>query len=234
MNEHIIPECDLENPYSILNLKPESTQDEIKKAYHVLVKAYHPDNIMHVKSLTPDDVSKCKNFLEIVTEAYHTLMSTQKRKEYDSYGIFLEKFGSTSVQNAENKLTSMFFQKIFDIYSKGVGDIFDQIRLELLEEIESEFKTSIGAARDEGNKIQEVLDRLVCDENKKDFLKKSLTLRAEDLQGQIKNIEELIRVNEYIRFIAQRYSMSGPVPNKSDDFPTTGFLTGFKLENKNV
>ncbi len=60
--------------YEILNVDANATSLEIKKAYHVLAKQYHPD--------TSKDIRTRQKFIEI-SEAYKVLSDPEKRKEYD-------------------------------------------------------------------------------------------------------------------------------------------------------
>ena len=62
------------NYYEILGVDENADLDTIKKAYHKLVRKYHPD-----VSKEPDAVQKTAE----VNEAYETLKDTQKRTEYD-------------------------------------------------------------------------------------------------------------------------------------------------------
>lgn len=64
--------------YDTLDLKPNCSQDEIKKAYRILAKKWHPD-----KNKSPDAELK---FKEIAT-AYEILGDEEKRSMYDQYGI---------------------------------------------------------------------------------------------------------------------------------------------------
>lgn len=63
------------NYYETLGVSKTASQDEIKKAYRVLVKKYHPD-------LHPGDKEAAEKFKEI-NEANEVLSDEKKRKEYD-------------------------------------------------------------------------------------------------------------------------------------------------------
>ncbi len=63
------------NYYEILGVGKDATQDDIKKAYRVLVKKYHPD-------LHPNDKECAEKFKEI-NEANEVLSDEKKRKQYD-------------------------------------------------------------------------------------------------------------------------------------------------------
>jgi len=61
--------------YQVLNISPNATEGDIKKAYRSLSFQYHPD-----KNSDPSAINKMKD----VNEAYETLGDSQKRKQYDN------------------------------------------------------------------------------------------------------------------------------------------------------
>lgn len=64
--------------YEVLGVSRNATEAEIKKAYRLLAKKYHPD-------VNPGDKSAEAKFKEI-NEAYEVLSDPQKRAQYDRYG----------------------------------------------------------------------------------------------------------------------------------------------------
>ncbi len=64
--------------YTILGLRRDAGEDEIKKAYRKLAVKYHPDK-------NPGNKSAEESFKE-ATEAYEVLKDVQKRQLYDQYG----------------------------------------------------------------------------------------------------------------------------------------------------
>ena len=64
------------NYYEILNIEASASEEDIKKAYRLLAKQYHPD-----KNKSPDAEEKFKE----INEAYEVLKDEQLRQKYDSY-----------------------------------------------------------------------------------------------------------------------------------------------------
>jgi molecular chaperone DnaJ len=63
------------DPYKLLGLSREASQDDIRKAHRKLVRKYHPD-------ANPEDPRAEERFKE-VQRAYEVLSDEKKRREYD-------------------------------------------------------------------------------------------------------------------------------------------------------
>lgn len=102
--------------YEILGLKKGASEDEIKKAYRRLAKAYHPD-------LHPDDKQAEASFKE-VNEAYEVLSDSDKRAKYDQFGraAFDPNAGFSGGDQGFSGFSG--FGDIFGDIFGGLGDIF--------------------------------------------------------------------------------------------------------------
>lgn len=65
----------IKNYYNILNIDPNANISEIKKAYHLLAKKYHPD--------VSDSIDSQKKMMDI-NEAYEVLSDSEERQKYDA------------------------------------------------------------------------------------------------------------------------------------------------------
>ena len=87
------------NPYEVLGIKPNATQDEIKSAYRKLIKQYHPDKFIDnpLKNLAEEKMIE-------INKAYDTLT----KNSGDNYSS-----NSSNTSNYSNASTGSFdFQEI--------------------------------------------------------------------------------------------------------------------------
>lgn len=93
----------LRDPYEVLGLKRDATQDEIRKAYRSLAIKFHPDK-------NPGD-NTCTDKFKEVSDAYEILGNPQAKAQFDTYG----KTGSV---NQGKPFTSVFDDMFSQLFSE--------------------------------------------------------------------------------------------------------------------
>ena len=68
----------IDDPYKVLGVSPDASDDEIKQAYRRLAKKYHPDR-------NPDDANAAKKMQE-VNAAYEQIKNPEKAQSSSGYG----------------------------------------------------------------------------------------------------------------------------------------------------
>lgn len=83
----------MRDPYSVLGVAPNATDDEIKEAYRNMVRKYHPDNY------ADDNIKEIANEkMQEVNEAYDEI----QRLRMNGYGSNSGSYGSNSGYNSSN------------------------------------------------------------------------------------------------------------------------------------
>ncbi len=101
--------------YEILGVKPDASQEEIKKAYRRLARKYHPD-------VNPGDKAAEERFKEI-GEAYDILSDPKKRKEYDEL-----REAAKGVRFTTSDGTSAYDFSDYEVrFGSDLGSIFEDL-----------------------------------------------------------------------------------------------------------
>ena len=89
--------------YNVLGVGVQATPEEIKSAYHEMVKKYHPDVNKNKKQATEK--------LKQINEAYGVLSNLAKRAEYDYLGRLEEESNNTPATTSSETITPENLQK---------------------------------------------------------------------------------------------------------------------------
>ena len=97
------------NFYEVLDIKTDATEKDIKKAYRLLAKKYHPDTYSGDKSFAQEKMQE-------INAAYDTLSDDILRKKYDEkIGVNIKKAETTSYEK-----TSTYSNKhYYNTYNKS-------------------------------------------------------------------------------------------------------------------
>lgn len=108
--------------YDILGIKPDATQSEIKKAYHKNALRHHPDK-----------GGNQEKFKEI-SVAYEILSDTEKRQNYDLYGVDAQQIPETfNMDNIWNMFGNFGFSSVFNNHDTTQNVSYDlRVSLEKL------------------------------------------------------------------------------------------------------
>jgi DnaJ-class molecular chaperone len=101
--------------YKILGVEKNSSEKEIKEAWHKLALKYHPD--LHI---TPEGKKKAEEKMSEINKAYQVLSDKSKRRDYDRFGD----------ENASSRQKSYYYgndREDSEHYSSFFNDVFDNI-----------------------------------------------------------------------------------------------------------
>lgn len=99
--------------YEVLGVNKGATQDEIKKAYRLMARTYHPD-------VNQDDENAAEKFKEI-SQAYEILSDPQKRELYERYGHSAFEAGTNGGGYGFDQDDLGGFSDIFDLLFGGAA-----------------------------------------------------------------------------------------------------------------
>ncbi len=104
--------------YEVLGVQKTASEEELKKAYRVLAKKYHPD-------MNPGDKDAEAKFKE-ASEAYAVLSDPEKRAKYDQYGMaaFDGSGGMGGFEYSSSDYADMFGDLFGDLFGGAFGGAF--------------------------------------------------------------------------------------------------------------
>ncbi len=106
---------DYKDYYKILEIDKKATLEEIKKAYRILAKKYHPDKNLGDK--------KAEENFKLVNEANEVLSDPEKRKQYDDLG---ENWQQNQQSYGQQRNSNQQFYQDFGGKHGDFSDFFEQ------------------------------------------------------------------------------------------------------------
>ena len=107
----------IDDPYKVLGLTPDASDEDVKRAYRRLAKKYHPD-------LNPGDQEAARKMQEVNT-AYEQIKNPEKftRQQqsggYGSYGGYYDPFGGYRQQSHTQSETDSYQQAAYNYIRFG-------------------------------------------------------------------------------------------------------------------
>jgi curved DNA-binding protein CbpA len=99
--------------YQVLDLNKEATPSEVKKAYFIAARQYHPD--LFSRDLPYDVKEKIDDVFDFITQAYQTLSHEISRKDYDQK----KKKAATVVKSDSRNKGDVQFRKGKTLYDQS-------------------------------------------------------------------------------------------------------------------
>lgn len=151
------------DPYEILGLDKNSSQESIKQRYRQLVQRFHPDK---VNNETDEVKEEAKKKYDLVQEAYRILGDPEKRKLYDETG-----YVEPDVNEISRSVSSVLRPLLLAYLSRG-EEIFT---IDIIKEINKHCMNQILSGQNKINELKskkKYLSRVINKFRKKRTLKK--------------------------------------------------------------
>lgn len=165
--------------YEILGVSKKASKKEIKKAFRILAKKYHPDK----------NPSNPKEFIE-VSKAYKILSDDEKREQYDRDGIVPEDF------NIDSSAWGILCGHLIRLISNPFVDLG---RTDIISEIKNSCITEKRRANQDLSEISKCIERF-------EFTKSRLKVKQGNDVFSMAISMELRKLNEIKRSTEKRLS----------------------------
>jgi curved DNA-binding protein len=210
-DHNLVKEFKNQDYYSILKVKPTSTENEIRKNYYSLAKKYHPD--------------KFKGPVEIfrkITEAYNTLKDHSKRELYNTkLKIKIRKDASKDMGSVyeEERKTSLYEE---DFKKLDIEKLFFQFEKKKFRLKADEIKIFKPVLEKKMSKREFVINEFFKRLSEKEAKEKSLKYFFYKKTGKVKEDEEITKtydelVNEEMQKIKNKQTFREEIKKEKEE-----------------
>lgn len=150
--------------YDILNITPEATPEQIKKAFRDLSLIHHPDS-----------GGDSESFLSIL-KAYETLSDPERKSDYDKYGASKDQILIIAMT---------IFKEIIKYNPVDISAELENSRIESMVQIDR----AVNKLQKESDKLGDIIGR-IKEAPAYDFIRESLEVEKSNIHLQVEQFEE--------------------------------------------
>jgi DnaJ-class molecular chaperone len=178
------------NPYTILEVSPQASEDEIKKKFRILAQRYHPDR-------ADGDEEKFKQ----INLAYSVLSDPVRRKQFDTTGKY--DMNPNLRDEAMNNLA-----RIINIFMEQIDPELGNLVVSMKMDIEREknyLREQISICIASINKLEKFLIKIKRKKEGENILKGFIATQIKQREDNIKNHNRVLEVCDKMLEILDDY-----------------------------
>jgi curved DNA-binding protein CbpA len=167
------------NPYTILEVSPQASDEEIKKKFRILAQRYHPDR-------TGGDEEKFKQ----INLAYSVLSDPVRRKQFDTTGKYdMNPNLRDEAMNNLARIINIFMEQI----DPELGNLVVSMRLDVERE-KNYLREQISICINAINKLEKFLNKIKRKKEGENILKGFIAAQIKQKEDNIKNHNRILEV----------------------------------------
>lgn len=178
------------NPYTILEVSPQASDEEIKKKFRTLAQRYHPDR-------TGGDEEKFKQ----VNLAYSILSDPVRRKHFDTTGKYeMNPNLRDEAMNNLARIINIFMEQI----DPELGNLVVSMKLDIERE-KNYLREQISLCINSINKLEKFLNKIKRKKEGENILKGFIATQIKQKEDNIKNHNRVLEVCDKMLEILEDY-----------------------------
>lgn len=179
----------MKNPYEILEVNADATDEEIKKAYRKKAQESHPDK------------GGDTELFQEISKAYSILSNAEKRDHFDATG-------EEKQNNIEGEVIGSLVQIVMSTiqnYDPKYNNLIT-IAQGMVEQQQARHIASKDAFTNQLERLKDASSRISVTEGKENLLSSAILSHIKDVEAQIAEIEKVILIGERILVMIKDYS----------------------------